>query len=100
MTASDAKLNFGEVLNQCVFGDVDIIVTRHNKPLAVIQRYESWQQQQSSDAIPALHRDVLEFRQSIQNRLKKSGKKPTKSSVVELAKQARDELLKRGFGEQ
>ena len=46
-TASAAKLHFGELLNRCVYGGEEVIITKHDKPVAVIVRIEDWQKKQA-----------------------------------------------------
>lgn len=99
ITASKAKLHFGEILNQCVYGKQEIIVTKHNKSLAVIIPFEQWQEkkkkEESDDDIPELHKKVLLMREDIKKRIAKGEIKPPKYTSVELCRMVREENDKR-----
>lgn len=43
LPASEVKVHFGEVLNRVVYGKQPVIVTKHNKAVAVIVDMEEWQ---------------------------------------------------------
>ena len=43
VSAQDARNKFSEILNTAVYGKKDIIITRFDKPQAVIMDYESYE---------------------------------------------------------
>lgn len=43
ITAQDARNKFAEILNTAVFGKKDVIITRFDKPQAVLIDYEEYQ---------------------------------------------------------
>lgn len=47
VTASEAKLHFGDVLDHCVYGKKNIIIHKHGKPVAVMVEYHSFNSQKS-----------------------------------------------------
>lgn len=43
LPASEVKVHFGEVLNRVVYGKQPVIVTKHNKAVAIIVDMKEWQ---------------------------------------------------------
>lgn len=94
VNASEAKLHFGEFLNQCLYADKEVIIRKHDKPVAVLVSLEKWGKRgkpakEKSKEHP-LWLELQRIRASIRKHQKKMGVKDTQSSV-ELIRELRDE---------
>lgn len=101
IAASEAKLHFGEILNQCAYGKEPVVIKRHDKPIAVLVNFEEWKKTKDSSLaktkkqkrsplfyeLKQLHRDMAAYR-------KKHGIKITKTTE-ELVKEGREERTKK-----
>lgn len=100
VTASEAKVHFGEILNTCVYGNTPITITKHDKPVAVLVKIEDWKAKNTPDKnsgkeIHPIVKRVQELRKSIREYQRKNPPKQ-KNSDVEICRMARKELENRG----
>ena len=55
ISATEAKLRFGDILDRCTYGHEDVIITKHGKPVAVMLDINTYNQRQNSTT-PLLQR--------------------------------------------
>ncbi len=87
--ASEAKLHFGEMLNECLYGGKEVIIEKHAKPVAVMVSIKKWQEKQSGETIPPLWLEIEKIKESIKKKQIKH-KIKTKKTAVDYVRQIRD----------
>lgn len=90
VTASEAKLHFGDVLDHCVYGKKNIIIQKHGKPVAVMVEYHSFNSQKPEGNVVA-ETSLVAKMGKISKRVAgyKTSKKPV--SAVDIVKTIRNE---------
>ncbi|OGQ33026.1 MAG: hypothetical protein A3I75_05170 [Deltaproteobacteria bacterium RIFCSPLOWO2_02_FULL_50_16] len=93
ITASEAKLHFGEILHRCVYERTPVTISKHNRPMAVLVSYEQWETDEEARKPHPLIQKIEAMQRAYQ---KKKRKKPHggTTSVVSLLRELRDEREK------
>ena len=96
VTASEAKLHFGELLNRCVYGSEPIVITKHDKPVAVLVKMAEWKtksttKKEEDEDVHPLHKRILESKVEYKKWAAKHNIKPG-PNAVELTRMGRAEL--------
>lgn len=105
-TASQAKQQFGELLNRCVYGGERVVITKHDKPVAVLIRMEDYRgteakprgarkeippaSERPDHELPPILREARELRRQIATYQASQGTKDTRTAV-EWIRMIRDE---------
>lgn len=93
VTATEAKLKFGEILGKCIYGHNRIVIQKHGKNVAVLKPAEDDEFVPSKSPPKKWHpvvERIRKTREKIRRRQKRLGIGPG-PSAVELIRQIRDE---------
>ncbi len=90
--ATEAKLHFGEMLNECLYGDKEVIIEKHDKPVAVMVSLKKWHNKQAGpqNQEPSLWNEIQTLRESVKKYQAKR-KIKSKKTAVDYIRQLRDE---------
>lgn len=91
VSASEAKLHFGDYLSQCIYGRNLVYITKHDKEVAVLVSIQDWEGEEPSHAGPMPHPFLKKMRKARADYLAKGGKAGNGSSAAALVRQLRDE---------
>ena len=94
VSASEAKLHFGEILSHCIYGKKEVVIKKHDKVVAVLVAVEQWKaltggQNRDQEDPPLLLR-IRALRAEIKAYQKKNNIKETMTSA-QLVRELRDE---------
>lgn len=99
VSASEAKLRFGEILSQCLYGGKPIYINRHHKTVAVLVNLDLWQketvsQTDSPQKDSPLYQDLIRLRSKMAaSGRKKSKHLPTSSDILRQLREERTSHL-------
>lgn len=89
ISATEAKMRFGEILDLVVHGQQTAIITKHGKPVAKMVVYKNTPSHNEED-LPEWYTEIREYKKRVGKWQKKHGVKQ-KISDVDLIKQIRKE---------
>jgi prevent-host-death family protein len=93
VSATEAKLHFGEILSQCVYGKTPVYIQKHGKPVAVLVNIETWQKEKDTEerSQSPLQRELKAYWKSVEEYKRKNPQTRKSPTAVEMIRALRDE---------
>ena len=95
LPASEVKLHFGEILNQCIYQKKAVFIKKHEKPVAVIVSLEEWEEKVGKQSSLQTNPLIKEFEEFWEQTKPSYKKKLAAVNSVNLIRKLRDERSKK-----